>query len=83
MGQGAAFRTIELAAELGHDGLKTYGNELDANVLVGAVVVGGAGWICLRKDRMTGRPAIGAAQVFHPLVALGHLPSMASLADSN
>jgi hypothetical protein len=76
MGQDAAFGAMKFAAKLGHDGLKTDRHKLDANILVGAVVVGRAGWTCLRKDRTAGRFAVGAAQAFRPLVALSHLPSM-------
>jgi hypothetical protein len=63
MGQETAFGTIEFTTKLGHYGLKTDRHKLDANVLVSAVVVAMAGWICLRKVRAAGRSAIGAAGI--------------------
>jgi hypothetical protein len=69
IGQAAAFGTIEFTTKLGHHGLKTDRHTLDANVLIGAIVVAMAGWICLRKECAASRSAIWAAQAFRPLVA--------------
>ena len=70
----AATDAIKLTAEISHDGLETSRDKFSMNVLVRAVVVGGIGWTCLRKDNVAGRTAIGAAQDFCPLVALRHIP---------
>jgi hypothetical protein len=76
IGLSATFDAIKVTAKLGDGGLKADWHKLRANILVGSVMVGGAVWACLRKDRAAGCAAIGAAQTFRPLVALGHLPSM-------
>jgi hypothetical protein len=73
LGSDTAFGAIKFTAQFAHDGLKADWNKLNANVLIDAVVIGVAGWACLRKDRIAGRAAIGAAQAFGPLVARGHL----------
>jgi hypothetical protein len=71
MGRGTTIGAIKLTAEIAHRESKAARGKLDSNVLIGAVVIGGASWTCLRKDGVTARPAIGAAQAFRPLVPLG------------
>jgi hypothetical protein len=72
----ATIGTKEHTTEIACRGPEAAGDSLHLNVLVGAVVVGLAVWIFLRKDRAAGRPALGAMQAFRPLIAICHLPSM-------
>jgi hypothetical protein len=76
MSRGTTIGAIKLTAEIAHRESKAARGKLDSNVLVSAVVIGGAGWACLRKDRAASRSAVGAAQAFCPLVALVHYRSM-------
>jgi hypothetical protein len=74
VGYGATIATIKLTTEIAYCACKAGGDSLGFNVLIGAVVIGGVGWTCLRKDGVAGRSAPRAGQAFRPLVAVVHLP---------
>jgi hypothetical protein len=60
-GSDAAFGAIKFAAKLCHDAFKADRHQISANVLVGAVMVGGAVRACLRQQDGAGGLAPWAA----------------------
>jgi hypothetical protein len=79
MNRDTAIGAIKITAEIAHRESKAARGKLDSDVLIGAVVIGGAGWTCLRKDSVAGRSHLDRSGV----LSIGRaqsLPSMAPIA---
>jgi hypothetical protein len=75
MSRVATISAIKITAEIVHRESEAPGGKLHSNVLVGAIVIGGTGWIFLRKGRADIGSADAAAEAFRPLVPLVHYPT--------